>query len=158
MNSFLILVQNIIGEIMDNNEYDNIVKSIIKKENPIKNIIIAFYSGGLLGVFGDALTNIYIQLFNINLTDAYFYTFATFIIIGSILTGLGFFDRLLSVCKCGLIVPCTGFANTMTSSAMDARNEGFVKGIGASIFKLTGSIILYGVIFGIIFGYIRSLL
>ena len=46
----------------------------------------------------------------------------------------------------------------MTSSAMDARSEGFVKGIGSSIFKLTGSIILYGVFFGIVFGYIRSLI
>lgn len=55
-------------------------------------------------------------------------------------------------------MPSTGFANTMTSSAMDAKSEGFVKGIGGSIFKLTGSIILYGVIFGIIFGYINGVL
>ena len=46
----------------------------------------------------------------------------------------------------------------MTSSAMDAKCEGFIKGIGASIFKLTGSIILYGIIFGIIFGFIRSVI
>ena len=44
----------------------------------------------------------------------------------------------------------------MTSSAMDSNREGFVKGIGSNIFKLTGSIILYGVLFGILFGYIRS--
>ena len=85
-------------------------------------------------------------------------SFFDFIIIGSLLTGFGVFDKVLSICKCGLIVPSTGFANTMTSSAMDARSEGFIKGIGSSIFKLTGSIILYGIIFGIIFGYIRSLI
>ena len=39
---------------------------------------------------------------------------------------------------------------------MDARQVGFVKGIGSNIFKLTGSIILYGVVFGIIFGIVRS--
>ena len=65
---------------------------------------------------------------------------------------------MLSFFKCGLIVPSTGFANTMTSSAMDNRCEGYVKGIGANIFKLTGSIILYGVVFGIFFGYIRSMI
>ena len=53
-------------------------------------------------------------------------------------------------------MPSTGFANSMTSSAMDNKGEGFVKGIGANIFKLTGSIILYGILFGIIFGFIRS--
>lgn len=143
---------------MDNEKYDSIVKSIVKNENPIKNVLIAFFSGGLIGVIAELITNIYLYYLNINLSDAYLFTFMTFIIIGSLLTGLGFFDKLLSICKCGLIVPATGFANTMTSSAMDTRSEGFIKGIGASIFKLTGSIILYGVIFGILFGFIRSLL
>lgn len=143
---------------MNNEEYDSIVKSVVKNENPIKNVLIAFFSGGLIGVIAELMTDIYLYFFNINLSDAYLFTFMTFIIIGSLLTGLGFFDKLLSICKCGLIVPASGFANTMTSSAMDTRSEGFIKGIGASIFKLTGSIILYGVLFGIIFGFIRSLL
>ena len=143
---------------MDNNEYKKLTEKIVKKDNPIKNVLIAFITGGLIGVFAEALTEIYLYLFSINLSDAYLYTFTTFIVIGSVLTGLGFFDKLLSICKCGLIVPSTGFANTMTSSAMDTRSEGFIKGIGASIFKLTGSILLYGILFGIIFGFIRSIL
>ncbi len=142
---------------MDNNEYKKLTEKIVKKDNPIKNVLIAFITGGLIGVFAEALTEIYLYLFKITLADAYLFTFTTFIVIGSLLTGLGFFDKLLSICKCGLIVPSTGFANTMTSSAMDTRNEGFIKGIGASMFKLTGSIILYGILFGIIFGFIRSI-
>ena len=143
---------------MDNNEYRKLTEKIVKNENPFKNILVAFITGGLIGVLAEALTEIYLYLFKITLADAYLFTFSTFIVIGSLLTGLGFFDKLLSICKCGLIVPSTGFANTMTSSAMDTRNEGFIKGIGASMFKLTGSIILYGIIFGIIFGFIRSVL
>ena len=143
---------------MDNNEYDELIKTIVKKENPFKNVLVAFFTGGMIGMFAEALTEIYLNLFKITLSDAYLFTFSTFILIGSFLTGLGFFDKLLSICKCGLIVPSTGFANTMTSSAMDTRSEGFIKGIGASIFKLTGSIILYGVLFGIIFGFIRSII
>ncbi len=143
---------------MNNKEYDELVKSIIKQENPIKNILIAFISGGLIGMLTEFMINIILKVFNVTLNQAYFYSFAIWIFIGSFLTGLGFFDKLLSICKCGLIVPSTGFANTMTSSAMDTRSEGFVKGIGASIFKLTGSIILYGILFGIIFGFIRGIL
>lgn len=143
---------------MNNSEYDELIKSIVKNENPLKNILIAFFSGGVVGVIAELLTEFYLNVVVMSISDAYLFTFVTFIVIGSILTGLGFFDKLLSICKCGLIVPATGFANTMTSSAMDTRSEGFIKGIGASIFKLTGSIILYGIVFGIIFGFIRSLI
>ena len=158
LNSFLLIEQNNIGEKMNNEEYDELIKSVIKKESVFKNILIAFISGGIIGLISELLTSVYISLLNIELSEAYLFVSVTFIVIGSILTGLGFFDKLLSICKCGLIVPTTGFANTMTSSAMDTRSEGFVKGIGASIFKLTGSIILYGTLFGIIFGFIRSVL
>ena len=139
---------------MNNEKYDEIIKRVVKEENISKNIFISFLSGGLIGVLGQFLTNIFLRFYELN--DAYFLTFSVFIVIGSLLTGFGIFDKVLGFCKCGLIVPSTGFANTMTSSAMDARHEGFVKGIGSNIFKLTGSIILYGVVFGIIFGIVRS--
>ena len=143
---------------MNNEEYDKLIKDNIKEEDIFRNMIVSFISGGLIGLLGELLSNIFIKYLNCTLNDSYLFTFCVLVIIGSILTGFGVFDKALSICKCGLIVPSTGFANTMTSSAMDTRSEGFVKGIGSSIFKLTGSIILYGVIFGILFGYIRGLL
>ncbi len=142
---------------MNNNEYSKLVSSVIKHESSIKNMLIAFVSGGLMGLLGEILFKWFVKL-NVNVKDSYALVFIVFIVVGSILTGLGIFDKILSICKCGLIVPSTGFANTMTSSAMDVKNEGFVKGIGSNIFKLTGSIILYGVIFGLIFGLVRGLL
>ena len=152
---FLLSVNN---NIMTNEEYDLLIKKHIVENNIYKNVLVAFISGGLIGLFGEVLTRGFIKYIGCNISDAYLYTFCFFVIVGSIMTGLGFFDKVLSICKCGLIVPSTGFANTMTSSAMDTRCEGFVKGIGSSIFKLTGSIILYGVLFGIIFGFIRSII
>lgn len=143
---------------MNNNEYDKLVKSVIPKENVFKNVMIAFVSGGVIGIIAQMMSEFYLKVFDITISDASFYTFSTFILIGSVLTGVGVFDKVLSIFKCGFIVPATGFANTMTSSAMDAKSEGFIKGIGASIFKLTGSIILYGVLFGIIFGFVRSVI
>ena len=139
---------------MNNEKYDEIIKWVVKEDSICKNIFISFLSGGLIGILGQYLTNIFLRFYELN--DAYFLTFSVFVVIGSVLTGFGIFDKVLGFCKCGLIVPSTGFANTMTSSAMDARHEGFVKGIGSNIFKLTGSIILYGVVFGIIFGIVRS--
>ena len=141
---------------MTNEEYSKLVKETVGKDNIFKNIIVSFFSGGLIGLLGQLITNYFNINLKFNINDSYLLTFIFFVIVGSVLTGVGVFDKVLSICKCGLIVPSTGFANTMTSSAMDSNNEGFVKGIGSNIFKLTGSIILYGVIFGIIFGFIRS--
>lgn len=143
---------------MNNEEYDKLINKYIKEENTIKNVFISFFSGGVMGLSGQLITDMFLKYFVSNESDAYTLTFFVFIIVGSILTGLGFFDKILSFCRCGLIVPSTGFANTMTSSAMDYKNEGFIKGIGGNIFKLTGSIILYGIIFGLLFGYIRSVI
>lgn len=152
------MVKISVGDKMNNKEYDKLVSSVIGKESILKNVMIAFFSGGVVGIIAEVMCEFYFKVFNITVSDASFYTFSTFIVIGSVLTGFGIFDKVLSIFKCGLIVPATGFANTMTSSAMDAKSEGFIKGIGASIFKLTGSIILYGVLFGIIFGFVRSVI
>jgi stage V sporulation protein AC len=141
---------------MNNEKYDEIKNRIIKDNNITKNVSIAFFTGGFMGIIGELLFNLYVMKFNEQ--NSSFLVFSTFILIGSLLTGIGIFDKILSFCKCGLIVPSTGFANTMTSSAMDNKSEGLIKGIGANIFKLTGSIILYGTLFGLIFGVIRSII
>ncbi len=143
---------------MKEKEYKKIVEKICPKEDIIKNMFISFISGGTLGLIGQLLSNYFITIFNINELDSYLFVFIFYIIIGSILTGIGIFDKILSICKCGFIVPSTGFANSMTSSSMDYKDEGFVKGIGSNIFKLTGSIIVYGIVFGIIFGLIRGVI
>ena len=76
--------------------------------------------------------------------------------ISSILTGFGFFDKVVSFCKCGLIIPTTGFAHAMTSAAMDHESEGPIKGIGSNIFKMTGSIILYGLVSAFFFALLKG--
>ena len=61
-------------------------------------------------------------------------------------TGLGFFDKLVMKFKCGLIVPITGFAHSITSSALDYKNDGLITGLGGYLFRLAGCILLYGII------------
>ena len=81
-----------------------------------------------------------------------------FIVFASLCTALGFFDKWVTKFKCGLLIPITGFAHSMTSAAMDYKNEGPIYGIGSNIFKLAGSVILYGVVSAWIFGMIRYLI
>jgi stage V sporulation protein AC len=68
------------------------------------------------------------------------------IFVGSFLTALGVFDSLVSKAKCGLIVPTTGFAHSIASSALDYKKDGLITGLGANFFKLAGSVILYGIL------------
>ena len=68
------------------------------------------------------------------------------IILGSFLTGIGWYDKIGQFAGAGTIIPITGFANSMTSSAMESKSEGIVLGIINNMFKLAGSVIIIGVI------------
>ena len=81
----------------------------------------------------------------------------TLIFIACLLTGLGVFDNLVKKGKMGLIIPITGFAHSMQSAILDYKKEGPVYGFGANVFKLAGSVILYGVVSAYVFGVIRYL-
>jgi stage V sporulation protein AC len=61
-------------------------------------------------------------------------------------TALGFFDNWVTKAKAGLIIPTTGFAHSVASAALDYKRDGLVTGVGANIFKLAGSVILYGIV------------
>ena len=50
----------------------------------------------------------------------------TLIFISSLFTALGFFDKLVNFCRCGLIIPITGFAHSMTSAAIEFKRVLYV--------------------------------
>lgn len=135
--------------------YERIASNHKASENKGKNGIVAFVSGGILGALAEGLINFYSSIFDISRNDATSIMIVTFIFIASLFTALGFFDKLVNRFKCGLLIPITGFAHAMTSSAMDYKKEGLVYGIGMNIFKLAGSVILYGVVAAWFFGMIR---
>ena len=143
---------------MDKNKYKNLVKRNTPKENVLYNALIAFVIGGLVGVFGQFLMQFYAYLFNIPVSESSIFMIITLIFISSILTCLGFFDKVVNFAKCGLIIPITGFAHAMMSAALEYRKEGLVTGIGANMFKLAGSVIIYGVVSAYIFGILRIII
>ena len=143
---------------MSNEEYLNLVRNHTPKEPIIKTAIITFLGGGLLGLFSEILLEIYKIYLNLPRKESGVLVILTLIIIASILTGLGVFDVCVTKLKSALIIPITGFAHSMTSAALEYRKEGLVLGIGANIFKLAGTVILYGVVSTYFFGIIRLLI
>lgn len=142
---------------MDKEKYKELTKKIVPQEDKLNNGIIAFVIGGLVGALGQVIVTILENNFDVAHKDATSIMIVILIFIASLCTALGFFDDLVAKAKAGLIVPITGFAHAMTSSMIDYKKEGLVTGIGANAFKLTGSVILYGVVSAYIFGIIRYL-
>ena len=140
---------------MNNKKYKRLTKKYLPKKLNIKNLLLAFISGGLIGLFGQVLIKVYSMAPNISNTEAGNLMMVTLIFLASLFTGLGFFDNMIDLFKAGIIIPITGFAHSTTSSAMEYRNEGLTTGIGANIFKLSGSVILYGIVSAYLFGIIR---
>lgn len=142
---------------MEKNKYKNLVDKHTPKENRLYNTLIAFLTGGIIGIIGEFLVEFYSYYFEISTKDASVFMIITLVFIGCLFTALGFFDKWVNFAKCGLIIPITGFAHAMMSAALEYRKEGLVTGIGANMFKLAGSVILFGVVSAYVFGLLRIL-
>ncbi len=142
---------------MDNDKYQKIVSKNTPKKPVLENAIMTFLVGGLMGLFSELLLELYVYWLDIPRKESGVLVILTLICISSILTAFGVFDLLVNKLKSALIIPITGFAHSITSAAMDYKSEGLILGIGANIFKLAGSVILYGVVAVYLFGIIRIL-
>lgn len=143
---------------MDANRYKEIVDKHTPNENRLYNGMIAFIIGGLIGIFGEFLVQVYSYFFEISTSEASVLMIITLVFIGCLFTALGFFDKFVAFAKAGLIIPITGFAHSMTSAAVEHRKEGLVTGIGANMFKLSGTVIIFGIVSAYIVGFLRLIM
>lgn len=140
---------------MEKNKYKDLVGRHTPKEPRLYHGMIAFLTGGMMGVIGQFLIDVYSYYFHISTSNASVFMIITLVFAGCLLTALGFFDKWVSFARAGLIIPITGFAHAMMSAALEYRKEGLVTGIGANMFKLAGSVIIFGVVSAYIVGFIR---
>ena len=143
---------------MEKNKYKKLVDNYTPKESRMYNAFLAFIVGGFMGILGQALLSFYAYQFNIPTKDASVFMIITLVFLGCFLTALGIFDKLVYYAKCGLIIPITGFAHSMMSAALEYKKEGLVTGLGANMFKLAGTVIMFGVVSAYFFGLLRLLL
>ncbi|EMA6341419.1 stage V sporulation protein AC [Bacillus cytotoxicus] len=137
------------------NDYINKVKDYHPKPNYMMNCVKAFLVGGVICTVGEALMKMYIHSFHFSEQNAGNITIATLVLLSSILTGLGIYDKIGQFSGAGSLVPVTGFVNSMVSAAMEHRSEGVVLGIATNMFRLAGSVIVFGVVGAYIIGFIR---
>lgn len=139
----------------DVKNYKKNIKSYHPKTNYFLNGLKAFVIGGLICDLGEVVQKFYITFFDFNEKTAGDPTVATMILIASLLTGFGVYDKIGQFAGAGSLIPVTGFANSITSAALEHKSEGIVLGIATNLFKLAGSVIVFGVVSAAIFGLIR---
>ena len=143
---------------MNRERYKELTNKIIPKEDKVKNGLTAFFIGGLIGFLGQLIVFVLEKAFNVPYKDATSIMIVILIFLASLFTALGFFDNWMTKAKAGLLLPTTGFAHSVSSSALDYKKEGLITGLGSNFFKLAGSVILYGILSAFILVIVRVII
>lgn len=109
-----------------------------------RNMLKAFIIGGAICTIGELLLKLY-ESFGMGSEDAGALVSVSLIALSMLFTGLGLYPKLAKHGGAGTLVPITGFANAVSSSAIEARTEGYVMGVGAKLFTIAGPVIVYGI-------------
>mgnify|MGYP002529847650 CR=1 FL=1 len=113
----------------------------------------AFVIGGAICMLGQILTSVYMS-FGIEKESAASWTTLSLIGLSVILTGTHIYQKIVKFGGAGALVPITGFANSVASSAIEFQAEGQIFGIGCKIFTIAGPVILYGILSSWLLGLI----
>ncbi|MDQ7095830.1 stage V sporulation protein AC [Desulfosporosinus sp. PR] len=139
-------------------QYKTLAQKYTPKPTVAKNVLRAFFVGGIICALGQVIVNFFLFLGLARLEASNAAT-ATMIFLGALLTGLGVYDEIGKFAGAGSIVPVTGFANSIVSPAMEFKREGYVQGVGARLFTVAGPVLVYGIatsiVIGVIFYFVR---
>lgn len=138
--------------------YKKYAEAMAPRSPLLKNSIRAFFVGGLICAAGQALLEFYGGVLGMAEKESGTLCAVTLVFAASLFTGIGIFDNIARWAGAGTLVPITGFANSVASSAIDSRSEGLVLGVGAKIFTVAGPVLLYGTLAGVVYGVIYYVL
>lgn len=134
-------------------KYSKMVEKQTKNSPIIKDCIKAFIIGGVICTVGQVIMNIYKSL-DMEKKEAQTLTSVTLVFIGVLLTALHLYEKIAKHGGAGTLIPITGFANAVSSPAIEFKSEGFILGVGAKMFTIAGPVIVYGTVASVIYGMI----
>lgn len=136
-----------------NEEYKNLSKNLSEPSPIFKNCILAFLIGGLICAIGQGFIEFYLSLGLKSETSSTLCS-VTLVFISTVLTGFGIYDEIAKHAGAGTLVPITGFANAVSSPAVEFKTEGLILGLGAKMFIIAGPVIVYGIAASVVYGVI----
>ena len=138
---------------MTEKEYGKLVKDMSPKSPIWKDCLNAFWIGGLICAIGQVILNGYVAM-GLPKEEAGTAMSMTLVALSALLTGFSLYDNIAKYAGAGTLVPITGFANAVSSAAIEFKTEGFILGLGAKMFTIAGPVIVYGVAASVVCGII----
>lgn len=134
-------------------EYMAYAKNSQPKSKHALNLLKAFITGGAICCIGQLFANMF-YYFNLSIDDAAAATSLLLIGIASLLTALDWYGAIGKFGGAGSLIPITGFANSIVSSALEFKSEGFILGMCAKMFQLAGPVLVIGFSLSVVYGLI----
>ncbi len=138
---------------MTEREYQKLVSQMAPKSPILKNCLWAFLIGGLICAIGQGILNLYSAL-GLDKEMSGIAASMTLVALSALLTGFSLYDNIAKHAGAGTLVPITGFANAVSSAAIEFKTEGFILGVGAKMFTIAAPVIVYGVSACVVYGLI----
>jgi len=126
--------------------YEKYAKEFTPRPKYFLNCLKAFAAGGAICCIALYLKNLLLSgAGGMSEEDAGAFVSIILVCSAQLLTGLGLFDTIAKYCGAGVIVPITGFANSMVAPAIEYKKEGVILGVGAKLFSVAGPVLACGI-------------
>ena len=133
--------------------YEKYAEKFTPRPRYFLNSLKAFFTGGTICIISMWMENRFIAE-GVSEKDAGTITVILLIMAAQLLTGFGWFDTIGKFAGAGVIVPITGFANSMVAPALEYKKEGLIIGVGSKLFSLAGPVLVSGITLSMIIGCI----
>lgn len=137
-------------------EYARMVSRTAPPSPVVKDCLWAFFVGGGICLLGEGLRQVFLIWYDATMAGTL--TSIALIFLSAVCTMAGWYQKLAAKAGAGTLVPITGFANSVVSPAIEFKAEGWVTGIGAKIFGITGPVIAYGTAASAVWGVLYWLM
>lgn len=141
---------------MNTEKYARLVKKRSKNSRSVLNCVKAFVIGGAICAVGQGFIELY-RFFGAEEDTAKTLCSVSLIALGVLLTALHQYERIAKHGGAGTLVPITGFANAMSSPAIEFKAEGWITGLAAKMFAIAGPVLVYGISAAMLYGVIYYL-
>ena len=139
-------------------EYQKLAKEKEPARPVLRNCFRAFVAGGTICVIGQMITTLFVHYAGMSKEQAGVPTVVLLILLSVVLTSLGVYDKIAQWAGAGTAVPVTGFANSMSSAAIEHRSEGIVLGVATRMFKLAGAVVVFGTVSAFLVAFVHWIL
>lgn len=143
---------------MNKTKFQEIAKKHEPSKHRVRNGVLAFLVGGSIGLLAQIFFVIAKDVLKFEKVEAGILSALCIVFITAVLTAFSLYNKIARHAGAGIFIPISGFANSVVASALDAKFEGPVYGIGSRMFYLAGSVITYGFIGGFLYGVIRLIM